>query len=231
MKFKRRIRTQTIVLGVIISVIIFCFIYVSFKNKDKTLEMPIEETDSTTEEGLSIEDVVEIKRIVESPEFQEKMFEEAQKIYWEEQKRESDEKLLELQDAGFTGEKVSMLKTFFQKHNSDLAYYASDIVKLPRWVEVVGIIGTETTFCKHGVGQSRNNCGAIKDSRTGDFKVYSSKLDAVKDVSNLLQNDLYKDKTIDEMNGIYCSDLSRTNSKCEGWEEQIKQFISDISTV
>jgi len=173
---------------------------------------------------------IKIKAIIDSPEFQEKIKAEAERIYYEQVKKEADTKLLELEKSGFSGEKVSMLESFLKKYNPDLAKYAHEIVELPRWIEVVAIAGVETTYCKYGVGETKNNCGAIVSSHTGQFKAYKNHLDSIKDIAYLLQKDMYKDKTITEMNGLYCVDESRADGKCEGWDKKIISIVSQLET-
>ena len=173
---------------------------------------------------------VKIEQIIKSPEFQKQMRDEAERMYYQEVKEEADVRLLELQEGGFSGEKVSLLKDFLGKYESKLIDYADEIIKLDRWVEVVAIAGVETTFCKHGVGDSKNNCGAIKNSKTGEFKVYADPMDSMEDIAYLLQKDLYRDKNITEMNGIYCVDESNRDNKCKGWDNEILEIISNLIT-
>lgn len=111
------------------------------------------------------------------------------------------------------------------KGATDLIPYVHEIVKLPRWVEVVAIVGKETTFCKYGVGSSRKNCGAIKNAK-GDFKVYASVMDSIEDVSILLQKPRYKDKSIEEMNGVYCV---HDGGACPMWSEHIEEMMNEIA--
>lgn len=166
----------------------------------------------------------------ETPEFQNQIEDELEKRYWLEMQKRSNEELLKLQDKGFSGETVSAVRSYLKGQGSDLAFFADEIVKHPRWVEALAIIGKETSFCRAGVGDSRNNCGAIKNSQTGEFKVYANKIDAFDDVVVLLQKDLYKDKTIAEMNGTYCvhEESESGVGECPNWTEVIEGFINEI---
>ncbi len=119
------------------------------------------------------------------------------------------------------------LREYLNKKNPELSEYADQIVALPRWKEVIGIIGKETSFCLKGVGASRNNCGAIM-SRSGGFKRYTTKLEAIEDVSILLQKPLYAGYSIEEINGTYCVDETQVGNRCIGWDEQIMKFIKDL---
>ena len=111
-----------------------------------------------------------------------------------------------------------LLREFLENQNAQsMLQYVNEIVKLPRYIEVVAIIGHETSFCTKGVGASRNNCGAIMNTK-GEFKWYASKLDAIEDLSILLMNNWYKKKTIMQMNGIYCVLEGR---ECKDWTENI----------
>lgn len=123
------------------------------------------------------------------------------------------------------GARIDALRAFLEDQNAQLMIqYVDEIVELPRYIEVVAIIGHETSFCTKGVGESRNNCGAIMNTK-GEFKRYASKLDAIEDLSILLQNDRYGDLTIEQMNGIYCV---HEGGVCPDWTENINRYIRMI---
>lgn len=188
------------------------------------------EYDQQIEEVVVPEQDAWKKSTRESEEFQNKINDELDRMYWLEMQEKSNENLLKLQDKGFTGETAQAVRKFLNEQDSDLAMYANEIVKLPRWVEALAIAGKETNFCNAGVGNSKNNCGAIKNSKTGEFKIYASQMDAVEDISFLLQKDLYKDKTIAEMNGTYCvyEEGPTGLGPCPNWTEVVEHFISEI---
>lgn len=111
----------------------------------------------------------------------------------------------------------------------ELSEHATELMELPRWKEALAIVGKETSWCTRGVGESRNNCGAVKSSIPGrTFKIYENVYDAVWDVSYLLQKPRYKDLDIESMNGVYCVDESRVGQKCALWSEHINDFLEEI---
>ena len=126
------------------------------------------------------------------------------------------------------------MKAFLARYNSRLVPLAERIVELPRWREVVGIIGKETTFCQAGVGDGRrNNCGAIGgDSRPASYITAKSRIEnqylAIKAVSSLLVTKRYANKTITQMNGIYCQDQKRAGLKCVDWDRHIEAFMVEL---
>lgn len=116
-----------------------------------------------------------------------------------------------------------------RKGAPELAAYAAEIMELPRWKEALAITAKETTFCRYGVGASRNNCGAIRSSIEGrGFKIYETKFDSVWDVSYLLQKPRYINRSIAEMNGIYCVNEAAGGGKCPNWTETIEAMIAEI---
>jgi len=101
---------------------------------------------------------------------------------------------------------------------------------LPRWVEAVSIAGAETHFCTTGTAVSKNNCGGIrpKGAVTG-FVDYSTDFESVKAISDLINRPLYKDKSIEEMNGIYCTEeVGSPDGVCPRWEKTINKHIDNI---
>lgn len=122
---------------------------------------------------------------------------------------------------------VEHLRKFFAKYNPKLVAYAEQIVQLPRWHEAVGITGKETTFCKFGVGASKNNCGGIKSPKTGQFKAYATAYDSIADIAYLLDSK-YKGISIANMNGRYCVDETQPDNKCVGWAEAITKYASMV---
>lgn len=169
----------------------------------------------------------QIEKIIKTEEFQAKIRGEAEKMYYQKMKEEAEENLLKLQESGFSGETITALKSFLDEHNPSLSMYAEEIVKMPRWIEVVAIAGAETSFCTKGVGASRNNCGAIMAS-DGSFQSYEDDIEGLRAVARLLQSDRYKEKTIHDMNGVYCIDDNTHNNKCEGWTERVLAFVGKI---
>ncbi len=58
-----------------------------------------------------------------------------------------------------TAKAMSVYTSFMQKKNPELVKCAVQVVSHPRWVEAVGILGIETSFCTKGYGVTSNNCG------------------------------------------------------------------------
>ena len=184
-----------------------------------------------TQEEIDLAEKEEWKNGLEAtPEFQAQIEDELEKRYWIHMRQQADDALLELQDRGFSGQQVSAVRAFLNAQGSSLAIYADEIVGQPRWVEALAIIGKETSFCERGVGDSRNNCGAIKNSKTGEFKTYANALDGFEDVVALLQKDFYKDKSIAQMNGVYCvyEEGPTGVGACPNWTEVIEDYIGEI---
>lgn len=168
-----------------------------------------------------------IEQIIQSEDFQLKINEEAEREYYQDVLEEAIQRLEELDEGGFTPNamKSAALQTYLENRDAlALIPYVDEIVQMPRYIEVVAIVGHETGFCTEGVGSSQNNCGAIISSK-GGFKTYANKLDAIEDVAILLQKPLYKDKTIAEMNGTYCV---HEGGECPGWTENIEHAIEQM---
>lgn len=159
--------------------------------------------------------------------FKQTVDDELEKQYYSTLKEEVDAKLRELEDKGFKGEQVSVLKDYLRATNPELVTYADEIVDLPRWIDVVGIIGQETTFCTKGVGSSKNNCGAIK-GRDGEFIAYANEYEGIKAVAMLLEKPVYKGKSLATINGTYCQDESKPGRKCDGWHQNVDHIASTL---
>lgn len=190
-----------------------------------TAEMPQQNIDYVEQARIQA-----IERIKSRPEFLDRVNKEAEKIYYSEMKQEIEEKLKEL--GGFEtskAEQAVVLKNHLTKYNAELVKYADTIVDFPRWIEIIGIIGTETNYCQDGVGSSRNNCGGIINSQTGKFKHYESSINSIEDIAILLNKPIYQNKSIAEMNGLYCQDESRIKRECKGWTESIEKTIKQIT--
>jgi hypothetical protein len=128
----------------------------------------------------------------------------------------------------FKNTQVVALRHFLQTRNPEMAKYAHLIVELPRYMEVVALTGQESTWCTKGVGQSKNNCGAIRGGK--DFKTYPNVYESLKDIARLLDTPAYKDKTIADWNGRYCvhEESSTGTGKCPNWTENITSNVVDI---
>ena len=171
-----------------------------------------------------------INEIKTSPEFIDWINSEAERRYYEEMR---DDALNNLQQIEGTVEHsrekaAAVLRRHLEPHNPELAAHADHIVTLPRWIEAVGIMAKETKYCTKGVGASKNNCGGIKNSKTGNFKVYNNDLEAVEDITILLAKPSYANRTIAQMNGLYCQDASQPGRKCKDWDNHVLAVVSVI---
>jgi len=169
-----------------------------------------------------------------SEEFQKRIQDELDRLWYEKLLNESKEQLDRLDNelSGlYSPDRVDRvaLTQFLSEHNPDLLAYVDDIVSTPRWVEAVSITGKETQFCKLGVGAKYNNCGGIGGQ--GHFQKYGADNggESIVKVAKLLENPLYKDRTIEQMNGIYCQDANRSGKKCYNWSEVIMDYIDTIN--
>lgn len=171
-----------------------------------------------------------ILEIKQSPRFQRYVDEQAELRYYESLKQEAEEGLKEIHGTpeNSKASAAAALRAFLAGKNPELAAQADYIVTLPRWVEAVAIMHKETTYCTRGVGESRNNCGGIKNL-AGEFKYYASKIDGLEDISILLQKPRYKNLTIEAMNGIYCQDAARAGNRCEAWDTDIMRIVDELN--
>lgn len=174
-----------------------------------------------------------IQSIMQTEEFKQRAREEAERIYYQELIEQAEEALKALEESGFQPDAVkttALVEYLSARGAVALVPYASQIAELPRWAEVVAIASKETSLCAYGVGKSKNNCGAIKNG-SGEFKTYASKMDSIRDIASLLQTPRYKDKTLAQMNGVYCVDETESDRKCRGWDDHIESEVSAIYTM
>lgn len=116
------------------------------------------------------------------------------------------------------------------KGGDELAEYATDIIELDRWQDAVAIAWQETQFCTTGVGASQNNCGGIKSWKTERvFKHYENVYDSVWDIAYLLNKPKFVDRTLAEMNGTYCVDMSTETGECPNWTETVTHIKSEVA--
>lgn len=171
-----------------------------------------------------------IEEIKQSPRFLRYVDEQAERRYYEGLKQEAEQGLKEIKGTPENGKAsaAAVLRAFLTGKNPELAARADYIVTLPRWVEAVAIMHKETTYCTRGVGDSRNNCGGIKNL-SGEFKHYASKIDGLEDITILLQKPRYKALTIEAMNGIYCQDETRDGKRCENWDTDIMRVVDELN--
>lgn len=161
--------------------------------------------------------------------FEARIQAELEKEWYKKSIDDSTKALKQLEDKGFNGEKVSQLQRYLRKYNPVLTAYAAEIAELPRYSEVVAIATAETNLCTKGVGESKNNCGAIKGGREG-FKNYTHPMDALEDISILLAKPQFKGKSIDEMNGVYCVNEVAGSGPCPEWDDNVKHYMTELLT-
>jgi len=160
-----------------------------------------------------------------STEFQDKVEAELDILWYEHLQREAERGLQEKSEQGFSGETISHARTFIERYNPELAAYAHEIVKLPRWRETVAIAAHETKLCTIGVGSSKNNCGGIK--RGGGFAYYDNAFDGLVAISTLISGPRYGGLTISEMNGTYCvyEEGPTGTGPCPNWTQTITRNL------
>ncbi len=95
------------------------------------------------------------------------------------------------------------LKAYLEAHNSPLAEYADQIITYDQWQRALAISWVESNFGQHCYD---NNCSGIgvKPGHPA-WRKYETKLDWFKDMSQLLEKPLYKEKltTFEKMKGVY----------------------------
>lgn len=214
----------------IISGIVFSIWADSFVEKWGTYEAEGKKATTTIQERVDPLEV-EIRAIMNTPEFKQRAREEAETIYWKGVIEQAGERLEELDGGGFWPDamKETALREFLGEHNPSLVAYSREIMELPRWQEVLAIAVHETQLCKVGVGR-QNNCGGIKRG-DGGFKVYTTAFDGLEDISVLLQKPRYRDLTIAEMNSIYCVHEEGPTGvgPCPNWTENVEKYKQELA--
>src|SRR3989344_2483907 len=98
---------------------------------------------------------------------------------------------------------VIALKEYLNKHNSPMAEYAAEMVKQPQWQRALAISYVEShmgRFCHS------NNCSGIGGAPgMKSWRKYPTKLDWFKDMCQLMERPIYKEKytTFQKMRGVY----------------------------
>lgn len=117
---------------------------------------------------------------------------------------------------------VPALKQYLADHDSPLADYSEEIVKLPRWQLALSVSWVESNFGKYCYD---NNCSGIGVAPGHpSWRKYPDKLAWFKDLSDLLQKPLYKDKydTCKKMRGIYV--YPGSNNWVWGCEQKLNEL-------
>ncbi len=98
---------------------------------------------------------------------------------------------------------VLNLQTYLENLNSPLSVYAKDIVQQPQWQRALAISWVESNM---GIHCYDNNCSGIGvEPGHPSWRKYSTKLDWFKDMTQLLEKPIYKEKftTFKQMRGVY----------------------------
>lgn len=98
---------------------------------------------------------------------------------------------------------VENLRSYLQQLNSPLAEYTEEIVKQPQWQRALAISWVESNMCRRQVDNNCSGIGVAPGHKL--WRKYPTKLDWFKDMTNLLEMPLYKEKytTFKQMKGVY----------------------------
>lgn len=95
------------------------------------------------------------------------------------------------------------LKTYLEAHGSPLAEYSDEIIQQPQWQRALAISWVESNFGRYCAD---NNCSGIGvEPGHPAWRKYSTKLDWFKDMAQLMEKPIYKEKytTFEKMRGVY----------------------------
>lgn len=95
------------------------------------------------------------------------------------------------------------LKQYLTDHNSPLAEYSCEIIQQPQWQRALAVSWVESNF---GRFCADNNCSGIGvEPGHPSWRKYSTKLEWFKDMCQLMEKDIYKNKynTFEKMRGVY----------------------------
>ncbi len=95
------------------------------------------------------------------------------------------------------------LKAYLEEHDSPLAQYSNEIIQQPQWQRALAVSWVESNFGRYCAD---NNCSGIGvEPGHPSWRKYSSKLEWFKDMCQLLEKPIYKDKyaTFEKMRGVY----------------------------
>lgn len=105
---------------------------------------------------------------------------------------------------------ISKLEDYLKKHNSPLSIFAPEIIQQPQWQRALAISWVESNF---GRFCADNNCSGIGVAPGHpSWRKYPTKLEWFKDMSLLMEKDIYKNKynTFEKMKGVYVQPGSRS---------------------
>lgn len=98
---------------------------------------------------------------------------------------------------------VKGVRGYLEGKNSPLAQYTAEIVKLPQWQRAIALTYPESNYCKMAANK---NCGSVGGGPgQTSWRKYNTELDAIKDLSALLETPMYKERFTNcrSMRGIY----------------------------
>jgi hypothetical protein len=98
---------------------------------------------------------------------------------------------------------IAKVRTYLESKKSPLAAYSEEIVKQPQWQRALAISFVESNFGKYC---SDNNCSGIGVAPSHpNWRKYPTKLAWFKDMSQLLEKPIYKEKFVNckAMKGVY----------------------------
>lgn len=120
---------------------------------------------------------------------------------------------------------VGALEDYLDKHGSPLKEYAPELVKLPQWQRALAISWVESNFGIHCPYLSNNCSGIGVAPGHPSWRTYPTKLDWFKDLTNLLEKPIYKEKysTCKKMRGIYV--YPGSNNWVWGCEKKLEELM------
>jgi hypothetical protein len=95
------------------------------------------------------------------------------------------------------------LKAYLESYNSPLAEYADEIIQQPQWQRALAISWVESNYGQHCYNENCSGIGVQPGHPA--WRKYNTKLDWFKDMTQLLEKPIYKEKytTFEKMKGIY----------------------------
>ena len=110
---------------------------------------------------------------------------------------------LRLADVAQNDPLVNNLKLYLAKHSSPLSEYSDQIILQPQWQRALAISYVESHFGRFCHSNNCSGIGGAPGMRT--WRKYTDKLQWFKDMAQLMEKPIYKDKynTFQKMKGVY----------------------------
>lgn len=136
---------------------------------------------------------------------------------------QTDNQGLKLDEIAENDPLVNNLKIYLEKHRSPLAEYAEEIVLQEDWQKALAISWVESNFGKYCFDENCSGIG-VKPGHPS-WRKYPNKLAWFKDLSQLLQKPIYKDRfnTCRKMKGVYVQPGS------EKWVRGCEQKLNELT--